>query len=223
MSSAADRSDRDRADFERELLPHLQPLLAVAQRLTRSRTEAEDLLQDTCVKAFRSRDQYRPGTNLRAWLFAILRNTFLNGYRRRVLERRVLDGPDAATLSSGWLSAATLSALRDPAAGGLDPTFERPILEALDELPDEFRLVVMLADVEELSYREIAETLGCPIGTVMSRLHRGRRALRSRLIDHARAIGLVATSDASPQDDDGEVPAKRPVNLNRYRAKKEVG
>jgi len=208
-------------EFERELLPNLPALLAVANRLTRSRAEAEDLLQDTCVKAFRSRDQYRPGTNLRGWLLAILRNTFLNGYRRRSLERRTLEGPDAGALAAGWIGAASLRALRDPDSGGLDGVLERPLLDAIDELPADFRMVVLLADVEELSYREIADTLGCPIGTVMSRLHRARRVLRARLIEHARSLGIAPDEDSAgaSEGDDGE----EPINLGRYRAKKEAG
>jgi len=224
-------------EFERELLPNLPALMGVANRLARSRSEAEDLLQDTCVKAFRSRDQYRPGTNLRAWLIAILRNTFLNGYRRRALERRTLEAPEASPLTSGWIGASTLRALRDPSSDALEPLLERPLLDAIDALPPDFRVVVLLADVEELSYREIADSLGCPIGTVMSRLHRARRILRSRLVEHARALGLAGADDVetrpaltepatrdTPQAQPGGSPdaeaVAAPVNLERYRSGK---
>lgn len=204
-------------EFERELRPNLPALMAVAKRLTRSSAEAEDLLQDTCIKAFRSRHQYRPGTNLRGWLMAILRNTFLNGYRRRALERRTLEGPDAETLSVGWVGAATLHSLRNPESGALQHALERPLLRAIDELPPDFRMVVLLADVEELSYREIANQLGCPIGTVMSRLHRARRQLRTQLLEHASALGIVPAGHAAASDS-----PETPVSLRRYRAKKAV-
>jgi RNA polymerase sigma-70 factor (ECF subfamily) len=185
--------------FEAEFLPSLPSLLAVAARLTGTRSEAEDLVQDTLLKAYRSRKQYRAGTNPRAWLMAILRNTFLNGYRRRNLERRVFDGPDADALAPGWVGASSLRAIRDPHSGALHSLLEAPLLTAIDELPAEFKMTVQLADIEELSYREIAESMSCPIGTVMSRLHRGRRWLRARLMQEAAAVGLVDEAALAPE------------------------
>jgi RNA polymerase sigma-70 factor, ECF subfamily len=210
------------ARFEAEFLPSLPALLAVAARLTGTRAEAEDLVQDTLLKAYRSRKQYRAGTNPRAWLMAILRNTFLNGYRRRNLERRVFDGPDADALAPGWVGASSLRGIRDPQAGALHHLLEAPLLEAIDELPPEFKMTVQLADIEELSYREIADSMSCPIGTVMSRLHRGRRWLRARLLSEARAIGLV--DDAAPSKPTASAtPESPPVQLDRYRRKKGAG
>src|SRR3954468_9152444 len=142
------------ARFETEFLPNLPALLAVAARLTGTRSEAEDLVQDTLLKAYRSRKQYRDGTNPRAWLMAILRNTFLNGYRRRNLERKVFDGPDGDALAYGWIGASSLRAIRDPHSGALHSLLEAPLLTAIDELPPEFKMTVQLADIEELSYRE---------------------------------------------------------------------
>jgi RNA polymerase sigma-70 factor, ECF subfamily len=136
------------AEFEAEFLPNAASLLAVANRLTGTRSEAEDLVQDTLLKAFRSRQQYRVGTNPRAWLLAILRNTFLNGYRRRNLERKVFDGPDADALASGWVGASSLRAMRDPQAGALHQLLEAPLLSAIDELPPEFKMTVLLADID---------------------------------------------------------------------------
>jgi len=227
--------------FEAEFLPSLPSLLAVAARLTGTRSEAEDLVQDTLLKAYRSRKQYRAGTNPRAWLMAILRNTFLNGYRRRNLERRVFDGPDADALAPGWVGASSLRAIRDPHSGALHSLLEAPLLTAIDELPAEFKMTVQLADIEELSYREIAESMSCPIGTVMSRLHRGRRWLRARLMQEAAAVGLVDEAALAPEAGalrpraDGAAKAaavknakntaepdaaKAPVELDRYRQKK---
>src|SRR6185369_17242372 len=150
-------------------------LYSVACRLTRNPSEAQDLVQDALVKAMRARDQFSAGTNLKAWLYRILTNTFINGYRRGGLEKTVLDGPDADPLADGWVSVSTMRMLRDPEQVALAPVVEGEVRRALDALPPEFRLAVILCDVEEFSYDEIAKMMGCPIGTVMSRLHRGRK------------------------------------------------
>jgi RNA polymerase sigma-70 factor, ECF subfamily len=210
----------DPHDFERESLSHLSSLLAVGTRLTRNPAEAEDLVQDTYVKAMRARDQFEAGTNMKAWLLRILTNTFINRYRRGGLEKSVLEGPDADPLADGWISAATMSAMRDPESAALRPMLEREIRQALDELPDEFRLAVLLADVEELSYREISEIMGCPIGTVMSRLHRGRRLLKSRLYEHARAMGIIGPEPRIGEESDSPAESPAPVDLGAYRARK---
>jgi RNA polymerase sigma-70 factor (ECF subfamily) len=203
-------------EFERALLAHGANLLAVATRLSRNRAEAEDLVQDTLVKALRAKDQYEAGTNLKAWLLKILKNTFINRYRRTGLERNVMDGPDADPLADGWIGASTLRSMREPEAQALRPILEREITAALDSIPEEFRLIVVLADVEELSYKEIADAVGCPIGTVMSRLHRGRRLLKTRLVEHARMLGLTV-------DDVEAKNAEQPVKLDAYRAKRGSG
>ena len=137
-------------------------MYGVACKLTRNPTEAEDLVQDAFVKAMRARDQFHAGTNLKAWLFRILTNTFINKYRRGGLERSVLDGPDADPLADGWVSASTMRQLRDPETLALMPIVEREIQTALDALPAEFRLAVVLCDVEEFSYEEIAADHGVP-------------------------------------------------------------
>jgi RNA polymerase sigma-70 factor (ECF subfamily) len=219
-----DSPEATAAHFETEFLPSVPALLAVAIRLTGTRAEGEDLVQDTLLKAYRSRKQYRAGTNPRAWLMAILRNTFLNGYRRRNLERRVFDGPDAEALAPGWVGASSLRGIRDPHSGALHHLLEAPLLNAIDELPPEFKMTVQLADIEELSYREIADSMSCPIGTVMSRLHRGRRWLRARLLEEAQAIGLVDDSvsakDAATKSAAPAAANDSPVELARYRRKK---
>jgi len=209
---------RQPTDFEREAMSHLSTLLAVGSRLTRSNAEAEDLVQDTLLKALRAREHFTPGSNMRAWLLRILTNTFINRYRRGGLERSVLDGPDADPLADGWIGASTMEAMRDPESRAMRAILEREIAAALDELPEEFRLAVVLSDVEELSYREISEIMGCPIGTVMSRLHRGRRLLKRRLVDHARTLGIVGPEHevgAKP----GEHVAEAVVDIASYRKK----
>jgi RNA polymerase sigma-70 factor (ECF subfamily) len=209
-------------EFEQAILAQAPNLLAVACRLTRSRADAEDLVQDSLVKALRAREQYEAGTNLKAWLLKILKNTFINRYRRSGLERSVLDGPDADPLADGWIGASTLRAMREPESVALRPVLEREIVAALDAVPEEFRTVVLLADVEELAYREIAEVLSCPIGTVMSRLHRGRRLLKVHLLEQARSLGLVSESPetAAPAPSPLPEPAPSPLRLDAYRSKR---
>jgi RNA polymerase sigma-70 factor (ECF subfamily) len=200
--------------FAEEAASHIDALYAVACRLTRNPTEAEDLVQDALVKAMRASDQFQPGTNLKAWLFRILTNTFINKYRRGGLERSVFDGPDADPLVDGWVSASTMRQLRDPEQVALMPIVEGEVQKALDELPTEFKLAVILCDVEEFSYEEIAQIMGCPIGTVMSRLHRGRKLLQKSLYNHALSLGIVK---GEPLEE--KVSAKT-TNLAEYRAKK---
>jgi RNA polymerase sigma-70 factor (ECF subfamily) len=201
--------------FADEALTHLDALYGVACKLTRNPTEAEDLVQDALVKAMRARHQFLVGTNLKAWLFRILTNTFINKYRRGGLERSLLEGPDADPLADGWVSASTMRQLRDPEQVALLPIIEGEVGRALDALPAEFKLAVMLCDVEEFSYEEIAEIMGCPIGTVMSRLHRGRKLLQRALYGHALAMGIVKSEESV-----GSGGENAPADLSAYRARK---
>ncbi len=144
-------------------------------------------------------------------------NLFINKYRRGGLERAVFEGPDADPLADGWVSASTMRQLRDPETTALMPLIEDEIGRALDALPTEFRLAVVLCDVEEFSYEEIAQIMGCPIGTVMSRLHRGRKLLQRALYNHALALGIVRGEERVGEE---ESRATRTANLNEYRARK---
>ena len=190
MPEIVDRSAH-RAEFEREALEHLDALYAGALRLTRDPSDAEDLVQETFVKAYRFYERFEAGTNLKAWLFRIQTNTFINRYRRKVREREVLEGSSGAPVGDGVMSRAAMRALSQPVASAEQAVLAQEIERALATLPDEHRLMVLLADVEELSYREIAEVVGCPIGTVMSRLHRARRSLQQHLLAQAVHMGIV--------------------------------
>lgn len=212
LSLAGGEANRTDA-FEVELLGHLDALYGVSCRMTRSTTEAEDLVQDTIVKAMRARHQFEPGTNLKAWLLRILTNTFINRYRRGGLERDLFEGPDAEPLTDAWIGATTMRAMRDPETQALTPLVEAEVQRALDDLPDEFRLAVILSDIEELSYKEISEAMGCPIGTVMSRLHRGRKLLQKSLREHAVLMGIVS-------EDGGKKSSDAPADLGAYRKRK---
>ena len=200
--------------FERDALGHLDVMYSVACRLTRNPTVAEDLVQDAMVKAMRAKSQFQPGTNLKAWLLRIVTTTFLNQYKRGGLERDVLEGPDADPLTDGWMSAQTMRSMRDAESLALQPMLRQELTAALDALPEEFRLAVVLSDVEEMSYKEIADVMGCPIGTVMSRLHRGRKLLKETLHDHAIAMGIVS--------ENASTAAAEPASLDDYRAKRKV-
>ena len=214
--SSANENKKDLDSFTAEAIGYLDALHAVACRLTRNPSEAEDLVQDTLVKAIRSREQFRDGTNLKAWLFRILTNTFINKYRRGGLERSVIEGPDADPLVDGWVSASTMRHLRDPEQQALLPIVEGEVGRALDALPTDFKLAVILSDVEEFSYEEIAQIMGCPIGTVMSRLHRGRKLLQRSLYNHALALGIV---QGEPMPEARE-SLDKPTDLAAFRTKK---
>ena len=179
--------------FETEALSFLDALYRTALRMTRSEADAEDLVQETYIRAFRFREQFTPGTNLKAWLFRILTNTFINTYRRRQTQPEFteLDGVDEFSLYKRMSDLRTSSGAGNPETEFLNGIVDREVKDALGELPEKFRQVVLL-DVEGFSYKEIAEMVDIPIGTVMSRLHRGRKFLQKRLLDLAQQRGIAA-------------------------------
>jgi RNA polymerase sigma-70 factor (ECF subfamily) len=176
-----------RPEFDQEILPHLDLLYRVALRFTRDPSRAEDLVQDTMVKAYRNWEKFELGTSARAWLLAILRNTFINAYRREQrepipMEHDLLDA--RMTEHPGEES--------DPEGAFFDRIVDERILQALDGLPAEFREVMVLSDVEGLSYAEISHALSIPVGTVKSRLFRARRLMQNELYQHAVEMGYIA-------------------------------
>ncbi len=180
-------------EFEAEALRHLDALYRTALRMTRSEADAEDLVQETYIRAFRFREQFTLGTNMKAWLFRILTNTFINTYRRKAAQPEVtdLEGVDEFSLYRRMADDRAASSSPDPEAELLNRVVDTEVTDALEELPEKFRTTVLL-DVEGFSYKEIAEMLSIPIGTVMSRLHRGRKFLQKRLYDLARERGIAA-------------------------------
>lgn len=215
MSWFRPRRDPIREEFDAEVLPHLDALYANAIRLTHAKADAEDLVQETVLRAFRFYDRFERGTNVKAWLLRIQYNTFVNRYRRSAREREIKDSMVHEPTGEEVVSREALRALTDPMGTALRPLVSREIEAALAALPEDQRMVVVLADVEELSYKEIAGVLGCPIGTVMSRLHRARRALRKLLIEHA-APGAAQPAERDEAQSQA-VPSDNAVSLEAYK------
>jgi RNA polymerase sigma-70 factor (ECF subfamily) len=180
-----------RERFERDVIPLLPSLYGAAMRMTRNPSDAEDLIQETYLRAFRGFAGFQEGTNLKAWLYRILTNSFINTYRKRQREPQTVDGPDDI---DEWYLFDRLGARNVEVSAEsevLDRIPDEDVKQALESIPENFRMAVLLADVEGFSYKEIAEIMGVPIGTVMSRLHRGRKALEKALWDTAKERGLV--------------------------------
>jgi RNA polymerase sigma-70 factor, ECF subfamily len=193
MSKAEAAVDEDalRERFERDVLPLLPSLYGAALRMTRDPTDAEDLVQDTYLRAFRGFAGFKEGTNLKAWLYRILTNSFINTYRKKQRQPQIVEGPDDI---DEWYLFDKLGAQSVQGSAEdevLDKLPDNDVKEALESLPENFRIPVLLADVEGFSYKEIAEIMETPIGTVMSRLHRGRKALEKALWETAHQRGLV--------------------------------
>ena len=199
------RNNQSKNEFEAMVSPWLDGLYASGLRLTRNERDAEDLVQDAVMRAYRFFDKFERRTNFRAWLFKILTNTFINSYRRSVKERSLSDESERQSVEARFFSADTTEQAANPEELILQRAISADVLVAIDTLPIDFRMVVILADLQEFSYKEIAEILDVPVGTVMSRLFRGRKALQRVLLEAEQAEEAAT------------------IDLNAWRERKKLG
>src|SRR2546423_286821 len=215
------RRPPSKTDFEREVMPHLPALYGVALRMTKNQGDAEDLVQESVLRAYRFFDSFEAGTNCKAWLFRILTNTFCNRYREREREQEILGEVESSEANLGQFVGG---APRDAETALLGRMLSRDVERALTQVPSEFRLAGILADLEDFSYKEIAGIMECPAGTGMSRLYRGRKILQKLLRDYAVEQGILRNTDATADGARAEAPARpepgAPLDLDAYRRKK---
>src|SRR5918996_4137458 len=190
--SAVNLTEEDRARFQRDVLPLLDSLYSGALRMTRNPADAEDLVQETMLRAYRSFDRFEPGTNLKAWLFRIMTNAYINTYRKRQREPLKVSQDDIEDFDLYQeLKNHDPAYSATPESIVLDNLLDSDITQAIDDMPEQFRMAVILSDLEGFTYAEMADIMDVPMGTVMSRLHRGRKALQKRLLDLAKEKGIV--------------------------------
>jgi RNA polymerase sigma-70 factor, ECF subfamily len=201
-----------RTEFERTALVHLDSLYGAAYRLTRNARDAEDLVQDSLLRAYRFWDSFQQDSNCKAWLLRIVTNTFINEYQRKKRSREVLDAASAEQdATDGVLVHAAANDKQSPERALLQQSVSDDVQRALDQLPDDFRTAVILCDMQGLSYKEIAEIMECPVGTVMSRLFRGRKLLAAALREFAVAEGYVKVATDTKTE-------SKTIDLEKYRA-----
>jgi len=205
------------ADFEREALPHLQALYAAALRMTRNEKDAEDLVQEALLRAYRFFDTFEAGTNCKAWLFRILTNVFCNQYRDRERENVILAEVESSSANLEQFLGGAGSSGRDTETALLGRMVSADVEKALAAVPSDFRMAVILADLEDFSYKEIAEIMDCPAGTVMSRLYRGRKMLQGLLHGYAVEQGII-----SPGNPERVPGSSDTVDLAAYRRQRET-
>jgi len=191
----SDRSRESGWDFESAALPYLDSLFNAAYRMSRNAQDAEDLVQETFFKAYKYYDKFQPGTNLKAWLFKILKNTFINAYRRKQNTPPQADFGEIEGSFESLVSDEAWQESKSPEEEALEGVLDEDVQRALEVLSSDYRMVVILADLEGFSYKEIAEILDIPVGTVMSRLYRGRRLLETALLKYAREHGYLRGED----------------------------
>ena len=192
---ATETPEERAARFEREAMPLLDQMYSAALRTTRNPTDAEDLVQETYAKAFAAFHQYRPGTNLKAWMYRILTNSFINSYRKKQRQPLESDAGEVEDYQLARAASHSSTGLRSAETEALDHLPDSDVTRALASIGEDFRMAVYLADVEGFSYKEIAEIMDTPIGTVMSRLHRGRKQLRELLTDYALERGVISSPE----------------------------
>ena len=183
------------SEFEAMALEHLDSLYSTAMRMTRNRADAEDLVQDTYLKAFRFFDQFKIGTNFKAWLFKILKNTYINKFRKQSKQPQAVDFDDVEMFYDQLSQDQVIKFSTSPDEEVFNNFLAQDVRKAIEELPSEFKMAVILSDIEGFSYKEVAEIIGRPVGTVMSRLYRGRKLLQKLLWEYAKNLGYLEEKD----------------------------
>lgn len=204
----------DHVEFEKVAMPHADALYSAALRMTRDPTRAEDLVQDALLRAYRFWHKFEPGTNIKAWLFRIQLNTFINKYRKKQTEQAVIDDREIDDLLTRYAAEESSYIPPDTRDDFFKRVLSDDVMQALDELPFEFRMTVLLADMHDFSYKEIADILECPVGTVMSRLHRARKLLQAKLFEYAVSRGVISAPDG--------VTSENLTDLDAFRRRKKA-
>jgi RNA polymerase sigma-70 factor (ECF subfamily) len=201
--------------FQDTAMGYIDELYASALRYTKNERDAEDLVQETFLKAYNNWDRFQQGTNCRAWLFTILTNTFINKYRRKKKEREILNADDLRPIEQFFFNRENTDFYDSPERDLVQGAFSQDVKDALESLSEEFRMVVVLADLNDFSYKEVAHILGCPVGTVMSRLFRGRKMMRRALVDTAYDRGIIR--DREPFLHEGSNRTRRSVRKEKLK------
>src|SRR5687768_4084565 len=199
-------------DFETAAMPYVDSLYNTAYRMTRNSEDAEDLVQETYLKAYKYYDKFEEGTNFKAWLFKIMKNTFINNYRKKKLTPHKIDFSEIEESYERVIQKNAPDLIKDPESEIFQDMMDEDVKRALDTLPHDYKMVVLLADIEGFSYKEIAEILDCPVGTVMSRLYRGRKMLERTLLEYARKYGYIRTGEPAKmrsRKDEAKAAAKK--------------
>jgi RNA polymerase sigma-70 factor (ECF subfamily) len=218
------RSEKDAA-FQDEAVPHLDALYGTALRMTKDEADAEDLVQEAMLKAYRYFDKYENGTNCKAWLFKIMTNTFINRYRKSKKRKEYLVDDDYRPLQERAEAPARnpfIDDFKEDEENLYFKMFGDEVKTALETMPVDFRMVVLLADLQDFAYKEIAEIMDCPIGTVMSRLYRGRRMLQAKLEEYALKEGYIDVDDIEGDESEDDSDSK-PADLEEYRQRRAEG
>jgi RNA polymerase sigma-70 factor (ECF subfamily) len=212
MKSAEAYEHEQGWDFEKAAMPYVDSLYNTAYRMTRNSEDAEDLVQETYLKAYKYYDKFEEGTNFKAWLFKIMKNTFINNYRKKKLTPHKIDFSEIEESYERVIQKNAPDLIRDPETEIFQDMMDEDVKRALDTLPHDYKMVVLLADIEGFSYKEIAEILDCPVGTVMSRLYRGRKMLERTLLEYARKYGYIRGAEPAKmrsRKDEVKPPSKK--------------